>query len=92
MAVCAGGNPTPWREYSPCPLPAGTQTAPHPGCPDARGGLAVRPGSRSGQRGRYVSNRKPPTVDVMAWWRVSVIAQWRCRRGQVSAVVRRSSR
>ena len=31
-------------------------------------------------------------VDVMAWWRVSVIAQWRCRRGQVSAVVRRSSR
>lgn len=32
------------------------------------------------------------SVDVMAWWRVSVIAQWRCRRGQVSAVVRRSSR
>lgn len=62
MAVCAGGQPTPWREYSPCPLPAGAQTAPHPGCPAARGGLAVRPGSRSGQRGRYVSNRKPPTL------------------------------
>lgn len=32
------------------------------------------------------------SVDVMAWWRVSVIAQWLCRRGQVSAVVRRNSR
>src|SRR5690625_6476010 len=28
----------------------------------------------------------------MAWWRVSGIAQWRCRRGQVSAVVQRNSR
>src|SRR5699024_10839114 len=54
--------------------------------PQAQGGEMVQGGTETG-----APDDRDHTVDVMAWWRVSVIAQWRCRRGQVSAVVRRSS-
>lgn len=60
VAVCAGGDPTPWQNYPPCPLTAGAQSVPRPGRP----GRAARKPIRSPWQVR----QKSEAAQLVAHW------------------------